>query len=61
MTNQQLQQSFAWCQLHTDPDAWEALAMAYLERGYKLNALYCHEQAETLRNVSNEYADLIEH
>lgn len=51
MTNQQLQQSFEWCKLHTDPDAWDALAIAYLGKGYLLNALYCHEQAEALREL----------
>lgn len=51
MTDQQLQQSFAWCKLHIDTDAWEALAIAYMARGYLLNALYCHEQAETLREL----------
>jgi hypothetical protein len=49
VTDKQLIQSFKWCKLHTDPDAWEALAIAYLERGYKLNALYCHRQAEAIR------------
>lgn len=51
MSDQQLQQSFEWCKLHTDPDAWDCLALAYLAAGYKLNALYCHEQAEALREL----------
>jgi hypothetical protein len=51
MTDKQLQESFAWCKLHTDADAWDALAIAYMERGYLLNALYCHEQAEALREL----------
>lgn len=46
MSAQQLQESFAYCKSHDDPSAWLALALAYYQDGYPMNALYCFEQAD---------------
>lgn len=59
MNEEQLQQSFRYCVSHCDPDAWVALAMAYLQRNYVLNADYCMRQAETAAQSGdpNKYED----
>lgn len=54
MTNEQLQQSFDYCKQVNDPEQWDLLAMAYYQRGYDLNALYCFKQADTCRQVVTE-------
>lgn len=51
MTDQELLQSFSYCMTHDDPTAWLALALAYWERGYLMNALYCYEKAGELQEA----------
>ena len=46
MSNQELQAQFKRCQEWNDPEQWALLALAYLERGYPLNAQRCIELAE---------------
>lgn len=54
MTDQQLKQSFDYCKKANDPGQWDLLAMAYYQRGYELNALYCFKQADACREAVAE-------
>ena len=49
MTNDELQAQFNRCQEMQDAGQWEVLALAYYERGYYLNAIFCFDQADKLR------------
>ncbi|MCZ2076183.1 MAG: hypothetical protein LC130_14425 [Bryobacterales bacterium] len=54
MSNDELKAQFARCQEWQDPRQWELLAVAYYQRGYKLNAMHCFEQADKCRAVAVE-------
>ncbi len=54
MTNDELRTQFARCQEWQDAEQWELLALAYLQRGYELNALHCCRQAQACRAVAVE-------
>jgi len=51
MSDEQLMQSFDFCKKAEDAEQWDLLAMAYYERGYLLNALYCFRQADVCRDA----------
>lgn len=46
MSNQELQETFAYCQQAHDPEQWTMLAMVYYARGYFMNALCCFRLAD---------------
>jgi hypothetical protein len=52
MTNQQLRDQFARCIEWNDPDQWDALAMCFFQAGFPINAKYCFERADVLRDCS---------
>lgn len=54
MTNEEFKQSFDYCKKVNDPEQWDLLAMAYYQRGYDLNALYCFNQADACRDAELE-------
>lgn len=49
MTDQELIEQFKRCKIWQDPEQWDWLGVAYYQRGYDLNALYCFHQADALR------------
>lgn len=49
MSNEELKEQFARCQSWQDAEQWFALACAYLERGYAMNAVFCFRQWEMCR------------
>jgi tetratricopeptide (TPR) repeat protein len=50
MTNEQLENQYFYCLLWNDADQWDALAMAYYERGYVDNAARCFRKAAEIRD-----------
>jgi len=51
MSATELQQAFEYCKSHTDAEAWDALGMAYYDCGFVLNAGYCFQQADAIREM----------
>jgi hypothetical protein len=52
MTNQHLREQFALCLQWQDPDQWEHLARCFFAAGFVLNAGYCYQRADVLRDCS---------
>lgn len=51
MSNEQLKQTFEYCQRANEPEQWTFLAVAYYERGFWMNALYCFRMADQCREL----------
>lgn len=51
MSDQELSEQFKRCEIWSDAEQWDLLAMAYYARGYWLNALCCFKKADACRCV----------
>ena len=59
MSNEELQKQQARCEIWNDPSQWEMLAVAFYQRGYNLNALYCFRRADEIRDMTCVVSDAI--
>jgi hypothetical protein len=52
MTDQELLAQYKQCQLWSDADQWDVLAVEFYRRGYTLNAMQCFQNADDIRGCA---------
>lgn len=59
MSDDQLVEQFKRCEKWNNADQWDALGIAYYQRGYSLNAGACFKRADAVRATVLEVAEVV--